>query len=236
MLLAQTDEVAAQAPKEPFGAGPWHVWAEAMTDVPVMIGARFEVEGPLRLRAWTSLGVIPSAYVEVVDAAAQAFGGYNDQTSELIVSTIESSLVWRLHAGWRPLRRQGFGFDFGYTLATLGGATTGGEILSAAIGRSLPTALGTSEFDVASTLHLLGGEASYRWSWPSGLALRLSLGFVGTVAASATVEPESGTSSPGSAATSAELERFLRDTYTSYVHSPYLGIALGYDLTRLFDG
>jgi len=228
-LLGQTQT------STPAEVGPkWRLWAEAATDVPLHVGARLEVELPHRIRAWTSVGVVPTGYVEIIDAVSREFGDYNEETSEVIVETLDSSLVWRLQVGWRPFERKGWGFDAGYMLATLGGTTTGSALLSAALGRGVPDQ-GSNEFDVDSTLHLFGFEASHRWNWKNGLTLRAALGFVSTIAASSTVTPRGDpVSARLSRGFAEDLETYLDETYTSYVHTPYIGVGLGYDVSRFF--
>ncbi|HJL42873.1 MAG TPA: hypothetical protein RMG48_16325 [Myxococcales bacterium LLY-WYZ-16_1] len=202
------------------------VWVEAGTDVPVLVGGRVEVEAWHRLRAWTSLGVLPDAYLELIDGVAQGLGGYNEETSDLVVGSLQSSLVWRVHLGWRPFRKLGFGIDAGYTLATLGGATRGSEILAAALGRPVPDAIGNA-WTLDSTLHLLGFEASWRFPLFDRFELRTALGFVGTVAASTQATPL-GTSSVFAERFSADLEAYLNGVYTSYVFTPYGSVGAGY--------
>jgi len=224
---ARTSTTTASPPK-------WRLWTEAATDVPLHVGARVEAEFPHRIRVWTSVGVVPTAYVELIDAVSQEFGNYNEETSQVIVETLDSSLVWRLHAGWRPFKRKGWGFDVGYMLATLGGSTTDSALLAAALGRPVPEE-GSNEFDVSSTLHLLGFEASHRWNWKNGLTLRAALGFVSTVAASSTVTPQGDpVRTRLSRGFANDLETYLDDVYTSYVHTPYVGVGVGYDLSRFF--
>ncbi|MEM1022805.1 MAG: hypothetical protein AAGD10_04395 [Myxococcota bacterium] len=229
-VLGQTDTASAAEANSP----PWRLWAELSTDIPLHVGARIEAEFPHRIRAWTSLGVVPSAYVELIDAVSQEIGDYNDETSQVIVDTLQSSLIWRLHAGWRPFRRYDWSIDAGYMLATLGGATNGAALLGAALGQAVPLG-GSTEFDVASTLHLLGFEISHRWEWKNGLAVRVGLGFVTTVEASNSVEPRGDEPRARlSRAFADDLEDYLDEVYTSFVHTPYVGVGVGYDLLRFF--
>lgn len=224
--------LALAAAAGPDDASDWRLHVEAGTDVPVQVGGRIEVEGPYRLRLWTSLGVIPRAYVSLIDAASQELGGYNDQTSELIVSSLERSLIWRLQVGWRPWADAGFAFDAGYMLATLGGDTTGAAVIGAAIGQDVNATNG-GEYDIDATLHLVGGEVSYRWHLGDGFGIRAALGFVGTVASDTRVTPL-GPTAPARQGLAQGLETYLDDIFTSYVFTPYLGLAGSYDLTRLF--
>jgi len=209
---------------------PPRIWFDAATDVPLHVGGRLEVEAWHRLRVWTSLGVLPGPYVEIIDGIAQELGGYNDATSELVVSSLDESFVWRVHAGWRPFEDEGFTVDAGYTLATLGGDTRASELLGAALGRDIDAVSG-STFDIDSTLHSLGIELGWRWSILNELTLRAAVGFVGTVASSTRVASTPNTRV--SQAISDELAGYLDGIYTSYVYFPYVGIGIGYGLHGL---
>lgn len=229
MVWGAPDAASEPGRAEP-DASPIRWYAEAATDVPIYVGARTELEIPHRLLLWTSLGVLPGPYIELIDDAAQAFGGYDDATSALVTSSLESSLVWRLHAGWRPFPREGFSVTVGYTLATLGGSTTGGEILQAALDLDAPPS-GGAQYDIQSTLHLVGVELGWRIRLWKAVHGRLALGFVGTVGTNTQVDTDG---SRGSQRLAPELAAYLDGIYTQYVHTPYIGLSLGPRLDPLF--
>jgi hypothetical protein len=231
VVTAAGESVKPPPPSETDAGTPLHLWVDAATDIPIHVGGRVELEAWHRLRLWTSLGVLPEPYVEMIDYFGQAFGGYDDATSELIVSSLKRSLVWRLHAGWRPFKDAGFTVDLGYTLATLGGDTQTSELLGAALGRDVSSEVGTT-FDLDATVHLLGVELGYRWPLPAGFSVRASLGFATTVAASTQAEPSD--TNARSLGTAELLEVYLDDVFTRYVHFPYVGVGVGYDLSRLW--
>jgi len=210
---------------------PVRLWVEAATDVPLQVGGRVELEAWHRLRLWTSLGVLPDPYVEIIDEFGQAFGGYNDATSELIVSSLQRSLVWRLHAGWRPFADAGFTVDLGYTLATLGGDTQPSDLIGAALGRDVSSDIGTT-YELDATVHLLGFELGYRWPLPAGFSVRASVGFATTVASSTHARPNQDNAR--NLATAEFFEVYLDDIFTRYVHFPYVGLGFGYELSRLW--
>lgn len=213
----------------------WHLGVEALTDVPMSAGGRVAVEGPERIRLSTALGVLPGAYVDVINEVAIAAGGYDDTTAEVIGSALSESLVWRTHVGWRPFADYGLAFDAGYTLAALGGGLTGGALLAAVIGQEPPEPPGGASdrsYSVASALHLIDVEIGWEWFVWEGLWLRAALGGSFTVASATTVEPDFDPQTPaGARAVSAFAsfgEAYLDDIYTSYVHTVVISVGAGY--------
>lgn len=217
-------------PVDRFGPRTPKVWLGAVTDFPVQVGGRAEIEIQGRLRAWTSLGVLPVPYVEAINAISQAVGGYDEATGDLIVAALSRSLVWRTHLGWRPWKTEGFTVDAGYGLATLGGDTRTSELAAVALGASIPTEAG-NRYDIDSTLHQFSVELGWRFLVWRGLSLRTSVGLAATVGSSTAVTP--ATSSPSSEQIARSLEAYLDDVYTRYVHFPYVGLEVGYGMHEL---
>ncbi len=209
----------------------WHLAAETVTDVPLDVGVRVAAEAPGRVRLSTSLGILPGPYVDLINAGVEAFGGYNDQTAQLIKDSLSSSLVWRTHAGWRPLRRHGLTIDIGYGLVALGGGVSGEEVIMVATGHAPPPGENAPmrSYHVASVLHMIDAEIGWEWRLPHGLMLRTALGFAGTLAASTSVSPNYTPRDPRvvSMFTTAAAS-YLDDTYTSYVFAPVVTVGVAY--------
>lgn len=206
---------------------------ELLTDVPMQVGGRFGLELPERVRVGLTLGVLPEGYVQLIDAILVGAGAFDAQTGDLIEAALRSSLVVRARVGWHPVADEGFYFDVGYTLATLGGGIGGQTLIAAVTGRDAPEAdgLGRLEYDVASTLHMLDLEIGWRFALDERWSLRVALGFAGTVASSTTVAPTYRPLRPEEvAAFTASAEAYLDDIYTGYVHAPTVSVALGYRL------
>jgi hypothetical protein len=210
------------------GASPWHLQVEALTEVPIDVGARVLVEGPARLRLSSGLGVLPSPYVDLINDFVVAIGGYNQQTANLIASSLSSSLVWRTHLGWRPFPRAGFVFDVGYGLVTLGGGVNAADAIAAAAGRNAPAKPGGATYNVASTLQMIDADLGWEWKLLGDhLVVEAALGFSGTLAASTSATPQ-GSQSRLKDAFGEEASNYLDGLYTSYVFTPVATVAVGY--------
>ena len=212
-------------------AEEWRFDAEGLTDVPVQVGGRFSVEGPLRLRLGTSLGVLPGPYVDLINEVVVAAGGYDDSTAELIRQSLKQSLVWRLHMGWRPFEGYGFYFEVGYGLVTLGGGVEKEDLITVVTGSPPPRDDPTTDrtYDVTSTLHMLDVEIGWSWDLWEGLALRAAVGFAGTLGAQSEVSPAFRPIVQRAVQTFTDVaERYLNNVYTTYVFTPVMSLALGY--------
>lgn len=230
-LLGGADQSAAP-PSEGGTAAveAWHVDAEVLTDVPIMVGGRITLETPDRLRLSTALGVMPGAYVDLINDTALAFEWYGEPTAALIEAVVDNSLVSRTHAGWRPFAERGFYMEAGYTFVGLSSGTVDDSDLTGATGVSGPSGGGNSEFDVGAQLHMLDVELGWRWALWEQLAVRAALGGAFTVSSSATVErtSESGGGAALWSAFESASEEYLVDTFESYGHSVVASIAVGW--------
>lgn len=223
----------AQAQEAP---GQWHLAVTGGTEFPIDVAARLTLETPGRLLLSTSLGVMPGGYVNLLNGFLVEGGAYPQSTADFIESALQNSLTWKTQVGWRPLKNWGFFVSGGYTLATLGGALTGAEVISAATGLEPPQAVKRfdAEIRARSTLHLLGGEVGYQWTILDRVVIQLTAGGFATVGASSHLSHHGIEGIDGKEANQAidlylkEGERFLDDIYTSYVHAGYLGLQAGF--------
>ncbi|MBM4355609.1 MAG: hypothetical protein FJ109_17770 [Deltaproteobacteria bacterium] len=218
-------------------AGEWSVRPELLTEYPLHVGAGVELQGPWRLFGASTLGWMPSAYLQATNDLLVAMfedSGYTQETADLVESSLKNALVWRVRAGWQPWRNAGFYFAVGYTLAALGGDVSGPDVLEAVTGKSIPEGSSDSQrgFDVASALHLLDFELGWRWFPGEHWMVRAALGGAFTVGSSTSVDarfhPLSPKAKEGVAAIEREGEAYLDDTYTTYVHTPVVTAAVGY--------
>ena len=209
----------------------WHLHAELVTDAPLQLGARAVVIAPHRLRLSMSLGVMPSAYVNLINDLARAFDWYDPFTAAIIESALGNSLIMRWHAGWQPWEERGFYFELGYTLATLGGGTTTEQILADATGLE-PDDRSRSHsraYQIDSTLHLIDVELGWEWVFDDTWTLRTALGYAGTVASSTTVEAQFPARFTAAVhAIESGTAAYLDDVYTSYVHTAVLTLGIGF--------
>lgn len=212
-------------------ADDFHLQLEALTDVPVQVGVEVTVEMPWRLRASTSLGVLPGAYVDLINEVVVAAGGYDQDTAALVRGSLQNSLVWRLHAGWRPFEGHGWYFEAGYALVALGGGLSAEEVVSLATGADPPDAEPARErrYKVSSTLHMIDVEVGWEWVLWERLALRAAVGFAGTLAAATDIRPDYRPVAPRLVdAFTGESEAYLDGIYTGYVFTPVVSLAAGY--------
>ncbi len=208
----------------------WHLTGEALTVLPAYVGAKFHLEAPYRIRASIGAGVLPGAYVDLINAVVVAAGGYDEDTAKVIRSSLKTSMVLRFHVGWRPFRNYGFVVEAGYGLVALGGDVATEDLLAVVTGATPPRQpVARRDYDVTSTLHMVDVELSYRWVLGPGVVLRVGVGFAGTVAAQSKVTPRYTPIlwSPVRTFTRA-AEDYLDDTYTSYVFTPTVTVAVGW--------
>ncbi len=216
------------------GGNPWHLDLELITDVPVDVGARVSAELPYRLLVSTSLGGLPGGYVDVINAIVTAVGGYDDTTASVISSALQSSLVWRTHVGWRPLRHYGLYFQAGYGLVTLGGEGTSGDLLALATGDDELIGTGNDVVELRSTLHMIDAEIGYQFLLVRDmLSIRAALGFAGTVGARTRADlTDTGLQPPRTRLALEEaatyVEGYLDGIYTQYVMTPVITVGVGY--------
>ena len=205
----------------------------AGTRVPIHLGVGASVELPNRLGAQLELGVLPGAYVNGINTVVQAFDGYNDATAELIEIATRNALVVHLGARFRFVERLGLYASAGYTLATLGGAATGEELLEDVLGLEAPaSADGSRSFDLGSTLHNLEFAFGWRFLLPKQWTLRTELGLLWCASARANVSSDGPTGGspaarPNPGAFERAAEAYLVETYETYVISPTLALWFG---------
>jgi hypothetical protein len=225
---ARADATAA-APG-PSAAPSW-LHLEAGTDFPISVGLRARFELPHRLVFVTGLGLLPRVYVKAINGVATSAGWYDDATAELIEESLQRSLVFSLFGGWRPLESRGFYVLGGYRLVALGGGATASEIIGGLTGQELPASERGQprQFSARSTLHMVGAELGWELRPRPHLVLRAALGVAFTVAARTAIEPDYRPVAPRAVDEfSSYGERYLDETYESYVHVPTLGVSAGY--------
>jgi hypothetical protein len=211
---------------------PWHLQMGFGTDFPLHIGGQACLEMPAGVQISTSFGYLLSAYVEVVNAIAQGFDAYEQETADLVLASWRDALVWRLHVGWRPLSDLGLYVEAGYGLVTLGSLVAGGDLVTVLEDdvRDLldEEALRYERYDLASTLHMLDLEVGWRWVFDNGWYVRVALGFAATLAGQTVIGPAEQRSESGQdAMIAAGVKTHLNAIYRDHVHTPVISLSTG---------
>jgi hypothetical protein len=189
----------------------------------------------------TALGYLPGTYVGLINTWCVHTGVYGEDTARLVDLAVDQALVWRTHVGFRPFAHLGLYLDAGYTMVTLGGGLTAGQVVSAETGVELPPGPplpvppgvhavnpATDSFTIGSTLHLVDLEVGWELLVLRSLYLRTAVGGVLAVAASARVAPQFTPLSPQAmnAFVSAAGERITSSLES--VRAPVVSVSLGY--------
>ena len=216
--------------------GPVHLDLRAQTDFPLSVGGRLNLELPGRIQLNTALGVLPGAYVDVINSGIVSAGGYDRFTAYVIRDALRRSLVWRSHLGWRPFEKRGWYFEAGYALVSLGLAFTPQDALVAALGDDAPGVPDDVDraltYDIRSHLHMIDVESGWRWLLAGDrIVLAAALGFAATVDARTHIEPRysNEVTDSGPARALANIgEHHLDEIYERYVFTPVATVSLGY--------
>jgi len=208
----------------------YHLGIQILTDLPIQVGAKIWLELPYRLRLSTSFGYLPGGYVDIINDILVAAHAYSQSEADLIRSALQSSFIWRLHVGWRPLKNRGFYFEVGYGLASLGGGASSAELIAGVTGKPIPPDLGTNKgYLVSAVLHMVDVEVGWQWFVWKGLSLRAAVGFAGTVGAQTTVKPNFQPRIPAAqTGFTSYAASYLDQVYTSYVFAPVVSVAAGW--------
>lgn len=224
LLSART----ALADKDDF-----HLRAEAASDFPLDVAGRVTLEGPLRLRLSTSLGVLPSQYVDGLNGVLVNAHAYSDGIGQLVGDTFRSSLVFRTHVGIRPFAKSGFYIDAGYGLVSLGGDANAGRAISDATKWKVPAGshvnVADLNFSLSSKIHMLDVELGWELTIARHIALRFAFGGAFTMTSTTTITPEF--SYPSQASIQPYLNRasgLLDHIYQNYGFVPVLTVGAGY--------
>jgi hypothetical protein len=154
------------------------------TDFPVAAGAYVRAEVGPRIQLGLSVGWMPGAYVDAVNAVLTTFDVYGDTSARLIAATLSDSLSARAQVGWRPVASSGFYVTGGYGFLGLGGRLTSTELLTTVTGRTLDNPLlERVGVNASNRLHQALLELGWRFRLSHALQLEAALGGFYTFAA-----------------------------------------------------
>jgi hypothetical protein len=207
----------------------WLLSLEGVTNAPVDVGGRVTLETPFRLRLATGLGVIPGAYLGLVNDAVASMGAYDDRTAGIIDGSFDGGSVWRSQVGFRPFPSAGFYVDAGYALVNLSGSVYGSDV-------SAPDVVvdGTSVRDagyaVHTTVHMWLVEMGWNAQIRQRLILGAALGVMGTFSSHTDAEPNFRQGNTAVARSlSSEATQTIDETLERYGYVPTLTLRIGYD-------
>ena len=202
---------------------------EAVTNAPVDIGARVTAETPFRLRVASGFGVVPDAYLGVVNGVVSGMGAYDGRTADIIDGALEGGSVWRTQLGFRPFPRAGFYVDGGYALVHLSGSIYGSDVAAPDVVIA-GTDVRNAGYDLHTTVHMWLIEAGWQAHVLERMVLGAALGVQGTIASDTDATPnfEQGRTAAGRSM-SAQAVRDIDDILETYGYVTTLTVRFGYD-------
>ncbi len=201
------------------------------TDLPTSIGLRGTVELPSRLRLSLGGGVFPSAYLSGIQSVATAAGWYSESLANLIDQALSRAYVVQPRVGFRPWQQHGFYFGGGVQRVFATGAEAGSGDVTRALEDAEPIDANTGGYFLKSRLTMLTVETGWEWCLAERWMVRANLGGAFTVGAHTEATPLVSDAAPLQRLREAgrtALESYLNQTYLQYVHTPTVGVEVGY--------
>ena len=233
----ESEVIDATLSREETSAHTRALRVEALTDVPLMIGAGLLYETDSRLRLRTSLGVMPKGYLRLSNALVErANEEYPEEARLLVERALDESIVWRSQIGWRPFEQAGFYTHVGYTMLGLRGGASGEELIAAAESfdedqGELMRQMNPSTVDMASRLHLVDVELGWDFALGEKANLRFGAGWAYTFHSRTRVEAEfeegTGMEEEEIAFFEEVSGKYLDAIYRRFVHPPSVSVAFG---------
>jgi len=209
----------------PVRADGWQPRIGIGSEFPVAASGSVSLSSPIGLSAGTSLGFLPPSYADVINDIVVHSGGYDEETAQIIRESLQSSLVFSSFLGYETFYR--LRLHTGYSLVTLGGATTTPEQNAQIAGVPVPFTIESRDVELAARLHMIGVGIS----WPfrilsSPLQLRVGAGGLFTLNAETTVKSSGDTDQDRQFEREAKDE--LDEIFRQYAHTPVFSLQLEY--------
>jgi hypothetical protein len=200
------------------------------TAAPVYLGAEGTVGLGSHFRLHPVVGLLPSPYVDLINAVSTGYNWYDQATADLIEAALQSSLVIGSTTGWKPWSRRGFEVTAGYMGVFLGGASTTADVVEAVLDTSLANVTRGRDVEIDSKLHTFQVGCGWTWVIKERWSLRTSASYLQCFSASTTSEIPARSPTVRQLADDVEtdLNDYLDDIYTSYVKTAVLHVAFGY--------
>ena len=207
------------------------------TNLPASVGGGLILYFPAGLYLGNSFGVMPSAYVKLINKVLVAGGEYDQATADLIEKALTNSFVYDLYFGWDPGKPGGFTFNVGYELMTMGGRASTLAVISKATGKKLGaelTALTSNTVPVKTMLHNVTARLGYKLVIVDHLTFDFYVGVLKTVAAKSDIQLAGLGRNRSTHVARAlveydrEINRYMRSLYVHYIVSPLVIVNIGY--------
>lgn len=199
---------------------------EAGTDFPVSVGVRGTVVFPLGVEVKAGVGLMPGAYVDLINGTLVKFNAYNQETADLISDSLSNSLILSAEAGWDPGEPGGFFIDAGYLMATLGGKVSSLHLMQQATGLPLAFIKGDPGIPVSTTLHNVTLRLGWTFTVFEHVSITGALGALKAVGSSTTADFKAN--GPKVSQAQDEMDAYMNDIYVSYVAAPFVTVSAGY--------
>ena len=209
------------------GEAQTHIDAGLYTDFPTSVGLRATVELPSRVRVSLGGGRFPDPYLASIQSVATSAGWYSESLATLIDRALSRARVVQPRIGYRPWEQRGFWFATGFQRVSAVGA----EADSVEVATAMAQTNSDQDYFLESRLNMVTIDAGWEWCIQERLVVRTSLGGAFTVGAQTEASPLTGDDAPFQRAREigrTALETYLNDTYTQYVHTPTVGVEVGY--------
>jgi hypothetical protein len=222
----------AEAATAPTAPRSFQVDVGMATEFPISMGGYLGAELPGRLLLQVGAGVMPGAYSGAINGVLTSVGAYDGTVGTFIQNALSNAFVLRLSGGWRPFADHGFEILAGYTLMTLGGSTTEGDVIYAVLteaGASQRVTAGSgATIPLSATLHNVHVTLGWRWLLADDhLVIRASLSYLQCLAADVGVSlPSQGQAME--TAVNQQLNALVAPYFTQYVKTPLVGLSAGY--------
>lgn len=224
------------APKEEKGQRDFHLDVGFGTEAPISVGGVVTAEVPGRILLQLGLGFMPHGYAYAIDGFLTSVHAYDQTVSNVIRNALGNSFVLRAGAGWRPFKDHGFEITAGYTLMTLGGATTAGDVINAVLAEGgssqrVPANAMSAEIPLSATLHNVHVSLGWRWLLADDhIVLRASLSYLQCLASNVGVSLANmgGQAAAAEGTVNQALNAYLGPYFTTYAKAPTMGLSAAY--------
>lgn len=195
------------------------------TEFPISIGVKTSIEIFYGFILSANIGYMPENYVKTINSVVVYFDGYDDNTASLIEDSISNSLVLSFTIGYKPLKNFGLYFDFGYTVAFLGGDVSSSELISVVTGRDL-SSYRSNKIPASSQIHNVVFHVGYKFNTKYDILIDTGLGLLKTFASKTEfdIKPDIDKTNQ----LESDIDEYMNDIYTKYFISPIIYLNLGY--------